>query len=83
MIIPTIHLNGTSKQRLIDDLVEAGSAIQLAQKALAAAGPNGRDYYPQGPAAFTAAVDEHDSRLDRLRSVYKEIEALVLAIYAA
>lgn len=80
MIIPTIHLNGTGRQALIDELAEAGSALRLAMAAHDAACPNGRDYYPQGPDAFTAAVREHDSRGARLRSVYTEIEALILAV---
>jgi hypothetical protein len=47
---------------------------------LSEAGPNGRDYYPQGDDAFREAQKEHASRLQRLQSVYKELEDLILAI---
>lgn len=49
-------------------------------RAVAEAAPNARDYYPQGPTAHQAAVREHTSRLERLESVRRELEALAEAI---
>jgi hypothetical protein len=80
MIIPTIHLNGTPKDRLLEQNIEAGQALRVAIDKLSEAGPNGRDFYPQGDDAFREAQKEHISRLQRLQSVYKELEDLVLAI---
>lgn len=80
MIFPTIHLNGTSAESLIDDLMKAYSAIERATDALRRATPNGRDYYPQGAEAINVARDEHVSRLRRLRDVQDEIEQIVEAI---
>jgi hypothetical protein len=47
-------------------------AIRLVQKA----GPNSRDYYVQEAGAFGVAVAEQESRLERLRAVLQEMEAL-------
>lgn len=77
MILPTIHRNGTSRSALLSDAEDAYDALQKAIKALYDAGPNGRDYYPQGPGALITAVAEHDSRIDRLRSVADEIETIM------
>lgn len=52
MMIPTLHLNGTSRTELIKQLTDAGHALALAIDALGNASPHGRDYYPQGPDAF-------------------------------
>ena len=80
MITPTIHLNGTSADALIDALVTASNRITDAIHALADAAPNARDYYPQGPDAYGRARAEHVSRLDRLQSVHAELCDLYNAI---
>lgn len=82
MQLPTIHLNGTSKQSLIDGLCEASGAIGLAYASLKQTAPNGRDYYPQGPAALEAAIAEHNGRLLRLDAVMDEVDELIRAIDA-
>jgi hypothetical protein len=80
MTVPTIHLNGTSKQSLIDGLCDASDALNTAYEALKQTAPNGRDYYTQGPQALAAATDEHLDRLRRLDAIKAEIDALTLAI---
>ncbi len=59
MLLPSIHLNGTSAEQLLEQACEAGNAVRAAIVALEAAGPNARDYYPQGDDAFTRARAEH------------------------
>lgn len=80
MKIPTIHLNGTSKDALLDALAEALVALFNAERALEATAPNGRDYYPQGPDALTIAAREHRTRVDALVKVRHELVALMEAI---
>ena len=80
MMIPTIHMNGTSKEALVEALSEAYRAVNEAGRKLAEAYPNGRDYYPQGAGAINTAMKEHESRMERLRSVAKELEEIVVAI---
>lgn len=80
LTIPTIHLNGTSKERLIDGFCEVSDKINIAYEMLKQTAPNGRDYYPQGPSAFAEAEKEHLARLAKLDEVKKEIDVLILAI---
>lgn len=74
--LPTIHLNGTSQDHLLDGVVECERAVQTAIRALETNGPNARDYYVQGPDAFTRARKEHDDRIARLKTVSGELFAL-------
>ena len=80
MQLPTLHLNGTSGESLINALCEASSKLDDAYNALKQTAPNGRDYYPQGPEALTKATEEHRSRLRRLDAIKDEIDQLTLAI---
>lgn len=80
MTKPTIHTNGTSAQELLDGLGEIHVALNNAVAKLYEYGPNARDYYPQGDAAFAAARDEHASRIERVRSVIAEIEEIAESI---
>ena len=73
MMIPTVHLNGTSAGELIGQLEAASRALDTAIGALCEAGPNGRDYYPQGPAALTTAIGEHSARVKALREVNADL----------
>lgn len=78
--IPSIHMNGTSKNELLEQLQTAYSAVDAAMLALANATPNGRDYYPQGPDAIRKAIIEHGERLAKLTTISKELETIALAI---
>jgi hypothetical protein len=80
MQLPTIHHNGTSKERLIEALCEASAKLDDAYQALKQTAPNGRDYYPQGPEALQRATAEHLDRLRRVDAVKNEIDALTIAI---
>lgn len=80
LTVPTIHLNGTSKDRLSDALCDAYDAINEAMKKLKATAPNGRDYYTQGAGALQKAENEHYSRMERLTSVMAELEQIAEAI---
>ena len=80
MIVPTVHMNGTSKARLIETLCAASNALDAAYDALKEAAPNGRDYYPQGPSAINTATDEHTARLRALDAIKGEIDRLTMAV---
>ena len=80
MQLPTIHLNGTAAQTLIETLCEASERLEDAYSAIKQTAPNGRDYYPQGAGAIDLATREHLARLQRIDDVKKEIDALTMAI---
>jgi hypothetical protein len=78
---PTVHINGTSKQALIDQLGDAIHALHEAGRKLAAATPNARDYYVQGNDAFTTAMRQHDARMTKLREIVAELETIGDAVF--
>ncbi len=76
LTVPTVHLNGTSKRELQEQAQHAYLAVGSALKALQDAAPHSRDYYPQGIGAYGHAAVEHESRMERLRSVQDELQLL-------
>lgn len=77
MILPTIHLNGSSPDELLRQNIEARKALRRAIEAFEQATPNARDYYPQSDNAHRQAVREHLSRVQRLRDVMEEVSAII------
>jgi hypothetical protein len=74
--LPTVHLNGTSRDSLLDDYMAAMDAIRLAMKALQSAAPHPRDYYVQSNMSAHLARDEHFTRLARLRETLDELNTI-------
>jgi hypothetical protein len=75
MILPTIHLNGTGKNALERDYRNARAKVMDALRAFEAIEFNGRDYYPQGPEAFTQAKLERDFLARKLKDINEYLEA--------
>jgi hypothetical protein len=74
--VPTVHLNGTPAKSLFDGLQATLEALHEAQRRMAEAGPNGRDYYPQGPQAMTAVMEQHEQRHLDLNRMMRELEEM-------
>ena len=78
--VPTVHLNGTSKAGLSDQLERASSALNAAMNVMCEGAPNARDYYVQGPEAYGIAVAQHENRLQRVNDVRAEIDRIWAAV---
>jgi hypothetical protein len=76
LIFPTIHLNGSSKERLLEQLQAARAAGTDFVQCLEAMTPHDRDYYPQGPDAGKQARDQHHDRLHAVYVVQDELNRL-------
>lgn len=76
MIYPTIHLNGTSGEVLLEQAINVCQAIRKTLDIIYKAAPNGRDYYLQDKNAFNLASEEYQSRVNCLMSILKEYEDL-------
>jgi hypothetical protein len=84
LIVPFIHLNGTSAERLTDDLAKARDALQMAYDDLKETAPNGRDYYCHPwPGAMDLATEQHLSRLRRVDLLIDELDSIINGIYEA
>lgn len=82
MMLPTLHLNGTSGADLMSQTVDAMIALSDAIKALQAAGPNGRDYYLQQETnAYTQALQQHWDRLAQLEAVLADLTRISESIH--
>ena len=80
---PLVHLNGTSREALLDGYTNACHALRSAREAVIEASPNARDYYPLGNDAYRKAEKEHVARLQKLEDVRRELEALALHVSRA
>lgn len=80
LAIPTIHLNGTSKAALIEQLCEASNKLKAGLQALSDAAPNGRDYYVQPAGSFELARAQAQIRYSMVLEVIRQIEAITLAV---
>ena len=76
MQLPTIHMNGTPRSRLLDEACDITRALRAARDEMQSKGPNARDYYPQGDSAFEVARDEHVARLNSIDALIKEYEKI-------
>lgn len=80
VMIPTLHLNGTSGEVLRHQHRTAIEALRRALDALCEAAPNGRDYYVQGDEAGRKAQRKHEARVASLRRVRAELETITRGI---
>jgi hypothetical protein len=78
--IPTVHLNGTGFTDLRDGYAAAHDAIDAAIDALANAELNGRDFYVQGPAAYSQARAERDAAFAKLRAAHDYVGEMLAGI---
>jgi hypothetical protein len=73
MIKPTIHLNGTSPERLFEDYHNAYRAVNAAIEALANVEFHPRDYYPQDDKVFELARAQRVEQFTKLREIRDEL----------
>jgi hypothetical protein len=76
LTLPTVHLNGTSRESLLEGYIAALDALRLATEALQASAPNSRDYYVQAGDTFCLAQNQHFVRLARLRETLDELNTI-------
>lgn len=80
LAVPIVHLNGTSRNGLLEQTQAAYDAARVLGDALREMTPNGRDYYPAGPEAFELARTQHAERLAMVRRLRHDLECIAAAI---
>lgn len=80
--LPTIHLNGTSRQMLLDGYTEAYRKLIEFRDSFNSIEFNARDYYVQGPDAFTKAREERDAQRQRIADLMRYLEDHLLHLGA-
>lgn len=79
LVIPTIHLAGTDKDELIDQLTNAFGLVAAAIRGVQETAPHARDYFvtTQGHLDWHKAIAQHRARLLKLTEVRDELEDLI------
>lgn len=77
---PTIHLNGTSGFELLGAHELAYNALTNALNAWRAIAPNGRDFYPQGPEAYTEARKAWEVHYSALQQAFVAVSNAYLEL---
>jgi hypothetical protein len=80
LAMPSVHLNGTGKTALLLGYNTARAALNLAIQSVQDTAPHGRDYYVQKDNPIQMAMREHAARLEKLRQVASELEALAIHV---
>ena len=72
--LPTVHLGGTSHKKLSQDYEDAYYALKTFTKTFGHIEFNARDYFVQGPEAWTAAAEARIEMNEKIRDLVKYIE---------
>lgn len=80
MLIPTVHLNGTSGQDLLEQQQAVLDALRAVREAMVAAMPNGRDYYPQGEDAIGEAREAFRKQYYIIGDMILAFDAVMMGI---
>lgn len=79
LILPVVHLNGTSREALVEQRTDVARKLREALEAMCQACPNGRDYYPD-PGRLQKAQVQHERRVGIVRGLLEEVMAEAEAI---
>ena len=80
MPMPTVHLNGASRESLVQQRTDVADALRDVEKAIGQAWPHGRDYYPQGPENIYKARQAWTKRMKIVAEMREEIVQEALRI---
>lgn len=82
LILPSVHLNGTSREMLLDGYTDAYRKLIEFREAFNSIEHNARDYYVQGPDAYYKARDQRDAERQRIAELMRYLEAHLLHLGA-
>ncbi|HSW45457.1 MAG TPA: hypothetical protein VLM89_07795, partial [Phycisphaerae bacterium] len=80
LILPVVHMNGTSKKELLEQREAVYRALRNVEKALCQMAPNGRDYYVV-PGSILQAQAQHERRLAAIAGLMDEMTKEADGIY--
>lgn len=74
LTLPTVHMNGTGFKMLFEGYDQASDQLRHLTDAFGNIEFNARDYYVQGPDAYTQARDERQAIYAKLRDIKHYLE---------
>ena len=82
LILPSVHLNGTSREMLLDGYTDAYRKLIEFREAFNSIEHNARDYYVQGPDAYSQARNLRDAQFQHIVDLMSYLEAHLLHLGA-
>jgi hypothetical protein len=73
-VLPIVHLNGTSREALIEQRLEVVHKLREVLDAMYEAAPHIRDYYVGEPGLWGKALAQHQHRLALILGLRLELE---------
>ena len=73
IVHPTVHLNGTSREELIDQYSGIFTAIRATRQALQNSAPHSRDYPPHGFSSYPEAREQYQRWTKMLTDLEEEV----------
>jgi hypothetical protein len=73
---PLVHLNGTAKVDLVEQVRNACHKARGFKEALSEMYPNARDYYPLGEQAYINVKSQMLDRMCALNGIISQLEAI-------
>jgi hypothetical protein len=81
LCIPTVHLNGTSKDELVGQLRRAIITATALKEFMQEGMPHPRDYYVQGEGIDIRARMHQKVRILKVETIIDDLEAILQGIY--
>lgn len=77
LVVPTIHINGTSEEELVRQYSNAVRFLQAGRDALAQTAPHARDYYiHKDKGVLAKATQQHEARMRKVKEVIDELTSI-------
>jgi hypothetical protein len=74
-IIPIVNMNGTSRENLLQQYIDALEGLRHAIRTLGAMAPHGRDYQTQ-PGLYQQARVQYEAMIAPVHKAYLDLSAL-------
>lgn len=78
-IIPTVQMNGTSQEHLVNVHAEVCNALTALIEAMKLVAPNGRDFQ-HNPPLFEIAAGHHRQRMEAAADLLEDYEAMMIGV---
>ena len=81
LVTPTVHLNGTTGQHLLDQQLKVIHALRDVLTVMSQACPNARDFYPQGEGVALEAREVYNERRKIISKMIAEYETIAINVH--
>lgn len=81
IMVPSVHMNGDTREELVRINRAAYLAATKLIDALYESAPNGRNYYVQGDDAMSKAMAQHRARVARAEGIKAELAEIYYGLH--